>query len=344
MTTVVENALIESLVAGLPRSDLQVGALQESDAELIRLPGTGDLLAVTTDSIAEEIELGLYRDPYLIGWMAVIVNASDLAAVGADPVGVLLSETLPSHLTVEDRSRLQDGIRDACAASRLPVLGGDTNVASHFQIGATAIGLVRDGVPMTRVGCQPGDLLYATGLLGHGSCFALAQLNGSLAPAVSHLRYQPTPRLQEGRTLRSFATACMDTSDGALAAIDQLMRVNDVGFDIDLSEAVHPAARDLATVLGLPSWMMLAGLHGEFELLFTVPPGAVEELLDAAECRGWTPVRLGRVVSDAGVWIVEHDGRISLDTGRIRNLFAEPPGSLESLVARLKTMVEPCTQ
>ena len=344
MTAVIENSLIESLVDGMPRSDIQIGSVHESDAELLRLPGTGDLLAVTTDSIAEEIELGLYRDPYLIGWMVVIVNASDLAAVGADPIGILLSETLPPSLTVEDRARLQSGIRDACAACGLPVLGGDTNSASHFQMGATAIGVVRDGIPMTRVGCGAGDILYATGPLGHGSCFALARLDERLAPAVGDLRYQPGPRLREGRTLRAFATACMDTSDGALAAIDQLMRINGVGFELDMSEAVHPAARHLAMLLGLPAWMMLAGLHGEFELLFTVPADASSGLLYAAESGGWSPVRIGSVVSEVGVRIVEDDATIALDTGRIRNLFAEPPAGLEALVAQLKTMVTPCTQ
>ena len=90
MTAVVhENALVESLVRALPRSLDQANGLGESDAELLRLPGTDLLLAITTDAIVEEIEAGLYRDPYLIGWMTVMSSASDLAAVGADPLGIL---------------------------------------------------------------------------------------------------------------------------------------------------------------------------------------------------------------------------------------------------------------
>jgi len=94
MTAIVrENALVESLVRALPRSSLQRNGVGESDAELVRLPGSDLLLAITNDAIVEEIEIGLYRDPYLIGWVTVVASASDLAAVGADPVGILLSQT-----------------------------------------------------------------------------------------------------------------------------------------------------------------------------------------------------------------------------------------------------------
>lgn len=78
-----EVALLERLAGGFARSHLQCNQRHESDAELIRLPGSRSVLALTTDAISEEIESGLYADPYLIGWMTVMVNASDLAAVGA---------------------------------------------------------------------------------------------------------------------------------------------------------------------------------------------------------------------------------------------------------------------
>ena len=353
MTTLLENALIEGLVAGMPRSKRQVGGLQESDAELIRLPGTDVLLAITTDAIAEEIELGLYRDPYLIGWMAVIVNASDLAAVGAAPFGILLNETLPADLSSEERARLQSGIRDACIACELPVFGGDTNTAQHFQVGATAVGLVEGGESMTRLGCRPGDHLFASGPLGTGTCFALEILgdNGPAKvrsnrglPLSAQATFKPAPRLREGQLLRAYSTACMDTSDGALAALDQLMRLNDVGFVLNLTDAMHPAARCLAEYLDLPPWMMLAGLHGEFELLFTVPPDIAESLLYRAASVGWQPVHLGHVVDGPGVWLDSPHGRSALDTGRIRNLFAEPFADVQACIRRLITMEEPCTQ
>src|SRR3990170_7954855 len=109
------------MARGFPRSPLQYNKLQESDSELVRLPGGNSLLAVTTDGVVEEIESGLYDDPYLIGWMTVIVNASDLAAVGAEPLGILINENLPQDLASEFTAELQRGIRDACAAAGLYV-------------------------------------------------------------------------------------------------------------------------------------------------------------------------------------------------------------------------------
>ena len=73
-----------------------------------------DQLAVTTDSIVEEIEMGIYKDPYLIGWMTVMVNMSDLAAVAAAPVGILISEIITDFLDESFKTKLHEGINDAC--------------------------------------------------------------------------------------------------------------------------------------------------------------------------------------------------------------------------------------
>lgn len=345
MKTILENALIERLSADMPRSEFHVGCLQESDAEIIRTPGSETLLAVTTDSIVEEIEIGLYVDPYLIGWMVVIANASDLAAVGADPLGILLSESIPADMPHEDVSALQNGIRDACVASQLPVLGGDTNTAQFLQVGATAIGVIPSPPVITRMGCTPGDLLFASGLLGLGSCYALQQLEpASVSPSLDAVDYRPTPNFRKGSLVRSVASACMDTSDGALATLDQLMRLNHVGFVVSQDTALHPAASRLANHAQLPPWMMLAGLHGEFELMFTVSPARVDELMSRASAQGWSPIEIGYVVSTSGVWIDDESGRTELDTGSIRNLFAETPGDIRACIHYLKTLGEPCTQ
>src|SRR5512140_1768490 len=151
MNPVIENRFIEFLVRDLPRSPCQVNALQESDAELINIPGTGSILAITTDSIIEEIETGLYSDPFLIGWMTVMVNASDLAAVGATPLGILLNETLPGELSEPFVSELQRGIKEACEVCGMPVLGGDTNRSASFQMGGTALGIADGNTFMTRI-------------------------------------------------------------------------------------------------------------------------------------------------------------------------------------------------
>ncbi len=327
-----EIILIEKLAGALPRSPLLLNALCESDAELIRLPGTDLALAVTTDAIAEEIAAGLYTDPYLIGWMAVMVNASDLAAVGAEPLGILLSETLPVDVEPAFIDRLQSGIGDAMEACGLHLLGGDTNFSSTMQIAATAVGLVSDGAPLTRLGCAPGDRLYASGPLGLGGAFALSRLDADATP----IPYRPTARLREGRRLPGVASCAMDTSDGVVPTLDELIRLNRVGFRIDGPPGVmlHPAALETARRARLPEWLMLAGPHGEFELLFAVRPEAESTLRTAARSIDWTPIPIGTVTPEPGLWL----GSIALDSTRIRDLYAEAGGDAHKYLARLLAM------
>ncbi|MEK6569853.1 MAG: thiamine-phosphate kinase, partial [Bacteroidota bacterium] len=224
LNNILENALIENLVKIFPRSPLQQNSLQESDAELLHFPGTDSTIALTTDTIVEEIEAGLYTDPHLIGWMTVMVNASDLAAVGAQPIGILLNETLPPDVGEEFIAELQNGIHDACSICGMYVLGGDTNFSSHLQMSGCAVGLIPDSAAMTRRGCEPGDYLFSSGPLGLGNAYALVHLMNNSELKQIPMPYYPRARLCEGQLLRSIASCCMDTSDGTLATLDQLMR------------------------------------------------------------------------------------------------------------------------
>jgi thiamine-monophosphate kinase len=102
----------------------------------------------------EEIEEGLYKDPWLIGWMTVVASLSDLAATGAQPLGLLLSQNLPQSLTSDSLDQLQEGIREACRACHTFILGGDTNTSPTLQMGATAVGWIPDQKSILRKGCQ----------------------------------------------------------------------------------------------------------------------------------------------------------------------------------------------
>ncbi|MBI5366298.1 MAG: thiamine-monophosphate kinase, partial [Planctomycetes bacterium] len=236
--------------------------------------GAGPVLAVTTDTVAEEIAAGLYADPYQAGWVAAMGSLSDLAAVGAGAIGIMVAETIPTDYPAGIIDRLQAGIADGCASAGTWVLGGDTNVGPLLSITATAIGLVADGRLMTRRGVEPGDSLFSSGRLGRGNGFALAALGGGRDTPFPG-GYFPRARLREGALLRGHASACMDTSDGFFATLGQLGSINGVGFDIapGWEEAIDTASRTVVRRLGLPPWFLLAGCHGEFELLFTVRPG-----------------------------------------------------------------------
>jgi thiamine-monophosphate kinase len=337
MGAVNERAWIERLVAGMPRSPHQANRLHESDAELLRIPGTDVTIAVTTDGVVEEITSGLYRDPYLAGWMSITVNASDLAAVGAAPLGVLVSESLPPQLSAEAIDRLQAGIRDAAVRHGIPVLGGDTNASPSLQITATAIGLVTNPYLLSRRGAKPGDRLFASGRLGLGSAFAFEQMMPAIPAESASTAFRPQARLREGQLLPRWASACMDTSDGAIATLDELMRLNGVGVRLGCAthSMLHPAALETAHGAGIPPWTMLAGPHGEFELVFTIPAHRRNGFLAAAGAMDWKPIEIGVVVAEPGFACRADDGWTTLDTERIRNLFDEVAGDPRRYLAEL---------
>jgi thiamine-monophosphate kinase len=333
MNVVIENQFIEKCAGHLKRSPLQQNRLQETDAEIVRLSGH-TTLAVTTDSIVEEIALGFYTDPYLAGWMSIMANLSDLAAVGAEPIGVLVSEVLPTTFGDEAICRLQQGMQDACSACGTFILGGDTNFDDRLLVSGMALGSLQDGKFLSRIGCTPGDILFATDRLGIGNAYVFSLLHAKERPAI---RYQPIARLKEGISLVGLATACMDTSDGVLSTLDQLMRLNKVGFELspEWESSLDHSGRELARSYGIPAWLLLAGQHGEFELIFTIPERGKEDFIHMASKVHWLPREIGTVIREPEIRLPLSGTMTTIDTARIRNLDPSHNGSAESYLTAL---------
>jgi thiamine-monophosphate kinase len=335
MTDIQENKFINFLTSMYTRSPLQLNALHESDAEIIH-PWNDDehLLALTTDSIVEEIATGLYNDPYLIGWMIVMVNFSDLAAVGANPIGIVVSEIFPKNFCESSIIRLQKGIHDACNVCGVHILGGDTNYGEQLVLTGSALGFIPTGQVLTRKGCHPGDIVYSTSRLGAGNSFALAHFLGS---HKQHISYKPVARIKEGQVLRGNATACMDTSDGVLATLDQLMRINSYGFqlDADWELTLDKQSRHFVKEIGFPSWLLLAGEHGEFELLFTLPPNREQQFLRDAARYNFYPIKIGAVIPETTIYVPIDGENIAIDTAWIRNLSRQVNSDIKQYIQNL---------
>ncbi len=336
---VLENVMLRSLTTGLSRSPFQYNGLLESDAELVRVPGTSDLwLAATTDAVVEEIQTGLYADPRLLGWMTVMVNLSDLAAVGAIPAGILIAETLKHGMSEKAIQEMQRGIDDAVRACGTHVLGGDTSIADHQEMCGTALGFVRAEKPLTRCGCSAGDILYLSGPAGTGNAFALTHF-----AHADPFPFFPLARMREGVLLPGCASACMDTSDGLLATLDELCRLNGIGFELDPAweKALDKASHSIFLGAGLPSWISLAGQHGEFELAFTIPPASEVELLERAGRIGWEPRRIGVATVQRGIILPIGGIPHTIDTQAIRDLASRFSGDLKGHIAGLLSTATP---
>lgn len=329
-----EVRAIDAIARHFPRHPDQWNRPHESDAELVKLTALGPdtYLAATIDGIATELSSGFYRDAYTAGWVLVQASLSDLAAVGAAPVGMLLALSMPPDY--EGAERLSAGITDALAAEGVAALGGDLNESPAPHFTACALGLVA-GAPIGRTGIRPGDGLWVTGPMGSGNALAIVHLLGLPSALCPEAGYRPRARLAAGAALRGRARAMMDTSDGLMTTLDHLGRLNGIGWQVDFDPARLADPRMLAGFqqAGLPAWPLLCGEHGEFELAVALPDEAIPQLLAAApEAR-----RVATAVEGAGLTLNLPDGRtVAYDGAFIRNLHARTAGDWQAYAAEFQ--------
>jgi len=293
-------------------ADIRLGI--GDDAALLDLPA-GESLVVTTDTLVAGRHFPLNAKPFDIGWKALAVNLSDLAAMGATPVGVTLALTLPDA----DESWLaafSEGFFALADAHHVPLIGGDTT-RGPLSITVTALGRVPSSLALRRDGAQIGDIIYVSGTLGDGGLgLALAQqrLPGAHLPPLHQAHalmrlHRPTPRMALGQALRGIAHAAMDVSDGLLQDLGHMLRASSVSASrgasiivdqLPLSPSMHfLAGEDVSWHNHVLDWALAAG--DDYELLFTVPPSrqqAVEALSHSLELM-LTPI--GEVVAGEGV-------------------------------------------
>jgi thiamine-monophosphate kinase len=233
--------------------------------------------------------------PETIGAKLLRVNLSDLAAMGAAPLGYLLTAALPRGTPDEWTAAFAAGLEADNRAFGVHALGGDTvSTPGPAAFSLTVLGTVAPGAALLRGGARPGDRLWVSGTLGDGA-LGLRVLRGELAPdPAGHLarRYRlPEPRLALGAALAGVATAAMDVSDGLAQDLGHLCRASGCGAVVEaaalpLSDAARTAVE--ADPARLP--LVLAG-GDDYELLFAAPLARSAEVLARAMAAG-TPVAM----------------------------------------------------
>lgn len=208
-----------------------------------------------------------------MGFKAVTVNVSDLAAMGAEPLGFLLAIALPKDLKVDDFKDIIEGVLKACDYYQIPLIGGDTNEASEIIITGTALGLADN--PLMKDTYDKGDLIAVTGNIGLAALgFELDSLDNIYAKHA----LKPKARIKEGLILRDFATSATDITDG-LASELYTIKKDGYGFMIyeemlDISDEY----KNLAGDLNLDYLDLLFHVGEDFELLFTISPDDKDKL------------------------------------------------------------------
>jgi thiamine-monophosphate kinase len=270
------------------------------------LPDGDGALAISTDVSVEGVHFRLdWIDPAEAGWRATAAALSDLAAEGADPIGVLSAITVPEGAAEGDLAALAGGIGDAAAAAGAVVIGGDLSAGPAWSVAVTVIG--RAERPVTRAGATPGDGIWVTGVLG-GARAALEAWRRGESPADDARRAfaHPEPRIAAGLWLAAHgARAMLDISDGLAGDAAHLAAASDVRIELAL-EMVPVAAAAIAEAkrLDLPVQQFAAEGGEDYELLVALPRefGAADVREFEAACR-IALTRVGTVKRGGGVRI-----------------------------------------
>ena len=268
-------------------------------------------LVACVDTLNAGVHFPADTQPDALGWKALAVNLSDLAAMGAQPCWALLSLSLPSAET-PSVDELILGLTHLARLHGMALVGGDTT-RGPLSLTVTALGQVPAGTALVRSGARVGDAIVVTGTLGDaaaGLMLAMGQVAAPSRAAGEMLRKRldyPTPRIAAGTAMRGIASACIDVSDGLLADLGHVCAASGVGVQIDI-EAV-PLSAEILSVLprGVAQRLALSG-GDDYELCVAVPRDHLETALAALRGVGCAPHIVGRVTAEPGVQVLDAAG------------------------------------
>ncbi|HEY6471952.1 MAG TPA: thiamine-phosphate kinase [Acidimicrobiales bacterium] len=294
MSFVGEDELLHS-IRGRLGNGIELFGLRD-DAGVISTPG-GESLVVSVDSVVEGVHFDLsFCAPSDVGWKALMQALSDLAAMGAQPLGALVALGVPGDRGAAGAGGgplalgVTDGLAEASDTSGCPIVGGDVSSAGELVVAVTVLGTVPEGAaPVSRSGARPGDAVLVTGACG-GSAAGLRELRAGAPSADAGGSYRrPVARLAEGSVAREIgAHAMIDVSDGLALDLHRLADASGVGFELEDVPVAAGATLDEAL-----------GGGEDYELVLTVAEGdagAVAARFDEAGLDA--PIRLGRIVED----------------------------------------------
>lgn len=281
----------------------------KDDAALIDVPA-GRSLVVTADTLVAGVHFIGDEPAALVARKALRVNLSDLAAMGAQPLGYFLSLSLPSRIDDAWVADFCEGLREDQDAFDWHLMGGDsTGTPGPISIAVTAMGHVESGRALHRSGAKAGDAVFVSGSIGDGALGLLAA-QGRLPPGPEAdavlTRYRlPEPRVRLGRALAGRAHAAMDISDGLIADLGHLCVASGVGARIEArSVPISAAAAEIvADAPDLFSDLLTGG--DDYELLFAGPP---DMIVEAGKETGVPLTRIGEIVEGGDVLALDADG------------------------------------
>lgn len=291
------------------RSDVVFGI--GDDAACVEVPA-GYQLLISMDTLTAEVHFKSDWDAYDIAWKAVMVNISDIAAMGGEPCWITLALTLPDA----DEGwikRFSQGLHAALARYNLTLIGGDTT-KGPLSITLTVHGLIPSGLAVTRSGAKPGDKIWVSGTLG-AAALAVSFLGDGKNPEAGDLAImmnkllRPVPRVDLAEILRTFAVAAIDISDGLAADLNHICTASKTGACLNReSIPVHPCVKKYRS----DDAVELA-LHGgdDYELCFIIAAEQEKAFISMLKSSRISSTCIGRIEETPGLRMMNKTGKVS---------------------------------
>jgi thiamine-monophosphate kinase len=311
-----EEAIIRHFV---PLAAAAAGAFALQDDCALLAPPAGCDLVLKTDPIAEGVHFLVGEEPQDVGWKALAVNVSDLAAKGAAPAHYLLALSFPTAPRLSWVQGFAAGLRTAQDRFGCQLIGGDTDRRpGPVTIAITLIGTVPQGRMVRRGTARAGDGLFVSGTLGDAA-LGLALLReprraaawGLSVDMVEHLKHRyrrPQPRLALAGALREHASAAMDLSDGLAKDLARLCRASGCAGQVRMADLpLSPSAASTVAADRSQYEAVLAG-GDDYEILASVPPQGEAAFQRASAAAGIAVTRIGSLTGGSGISIETEDG------------------------------------
>jgi thiamine-monophosphate kinase len=291
----------------------------EDDAALLLIGE--QYLVVTSDLLFEPSHFPPGMTPLEMGIKSVAVNLSDLAAMGARPLGIIMSMGLSPDLQLEDFDLLVEGILKTCDDYDIALIGGDTNQADHITLCGTALGIVDRDKVLMKCGARDGDVVAVTGVLGSAAA-GFEVLSGdeslfkSLGPQdkdeiLKHV-LQPKARVEEGILISESksATSTTDVTDGLVSEMGEILAATDQELGIRFYEnkiPKSPILDEVARISGKNATEMALYYGEDFELLITISPQYFDSLKEKVDVHA-----IGEVTSSGRIEMIDKEGKTNI--------------------------------
>jgi thiamine-monophosphate kinase len=304
--------LILNCIDPMPNMPIPFG----EDASAIDI-GHDKLVVINTDMLVRKTDVPPTMNLWQAARKTVIMNISDLAAKGAQPLVLLASIGLPSHQTKKDILQISKGLNSGAREYNMYIIGGDTNESSDLIISCTALGICNKYSLIKRNGVKPGDYVAVTGSFGKTASglkilthhLSNSDVQGVLVDSV----LMPIARVKEGIALAKSqaATASIDSSDGLAWSLHELSLASNVGFCID-NLPIAPEVERFADVQGFDSTELALYGGEEYELVVTINPKLWQKAKKAVESVGGTLIKIGLATKEKKLQIQLDDRAVPI--------------------------------